>query len=182
MQIHLKELPQGTSARAFEVAEATLQEYLQGVDELYAAAGAPAQVEMRLDRFDDTILVRGEIDFPYAYECARCLVQRQKERHIPLNWSLLPTKALDTHRLSDEEEVELSSDDLDVSFFSGEEIDLADLAREAIVLDFDPVPTCGEPECDSRFAALQQLAAREEDQIDPRWADLVALKSKLRQS
>lgn len=182
MQIHLKELPQGTSERSFEVPAATLDGYLRGVDGLYAAAGEPARVEMILDRFDDMIVVRGQISFPYRFECARCLEERQKDRQILLNWSLLPTKALNTDRLSDEEEVELASDDLDVSFFSGEEIDLSDLAREAIVLDFDPVPTCGEPECDSRLAELQQKAFRQEDEVDPRWSDLVALKEKLKQS
>lgn len=182
VKVRVQQFRQNRSDLSFEIPIAELRSYLAELSGSYEALGDSASFEGEVDRFNDTLQIKGEIVLSYVLTCSRCVVERERAERLPVKWTLLPTRTLDTHRLRDDEEVELSTDDLDVSFYQGDEIDLGELVREALLLELDPADECGEEACDDRLATLLAAEADEAvESVDPRWAGLAALKSKLKQ-
>jgi uncharacterized protein len=72
------------------------------------------------------------------------------------------------------------NDDLDVSIYDGEKIDLTDLVREQILLDLPTQILCQEDckgLCQKCGANLNEVNCNcEENEIDPRWSALKNLK------
>ena len=68
-----------------------------------------------------------------------------------------------------------SSEDLEVALYDGEELDLADVVRQAVLLELEPYPVCP-AECRGQVegASLETPS----DHIDPRWAPLLELKNR----
>lgn len=174
MLINLKELGEGRSRHPFVVPHARYATYVAEADDLYAVAEGECAVDLTLDRVEDVLSLRGTIEGPLQFSCARCLATRQRPLHINVHWTLMP-RAKFTAGTTAEEEIELSTDDLDVSFFEGEEIDLEDLVREAILLELDPAPRCEVDACESDGYKAASLVL-DEATDDPRWAKLAALR------
>ncbi|MFU8806559.1 MAG: YceD family protein, partial [Bradymonadaceae bacterium] len=80
------------------------------------------------------------------------------------------------------EEIELSAEDLDVSFYEGDLIDLRDLIREAVLLELPVFPNCSEElrdACDAAYQAnvgAETLEKNEDNKIDLRWSALKNIK------
>lgn len=182
MIVHVQEFRPGRSPFSFEIAEGDLREFLQDIDDVWETKGEPLRFEGEVDRLADTLHIRGELSVELMETCARCVQKHARVHLVPIKWTLLPLKTLDTHRLRDEEEVELSTDDLDTSFYKGDEIAISELVREALLLELDPAPVCGEEGCDDRLSALLAKAIPADEVIDPRWEKLAALKGNLKRS
>ena len=82
--------------------------------------------------------------------------------------------------------MELSADDLDVSYYEGLEVDLDPYLSEALFLELPSYPGCDEAVfegCPSYqdFVRQQRHNAPEAkaDDVDPRWDALRALKAKM---
>ena len=183
MILNVQEIPQGRSPVRFTLDVETVGSYLRDVDPVYGEASEPATVELEVDRFKDNLDIRGTVTLGYRFSCARCAEPLSDARTVSVHWTLLPHAALGASRLSDEEEVELSADDLEVSFYEGQEIDLAALVREALILELDDTPSCGDEGCPHLQRSLAVLQAMTtDDDIDPRWAQLAALKGQLKKN
>lgn len=182
MKIRIQQYHRAQTELQFEVPVEELRAIFADIGTTYEVLDAPAEFSGLVDRTEDNLLIRGLIAIRYRLVCSRCVAERERESALPVRWNLVPLRSLDTHRLRDDEELELSTDDLDVSFYSSDEIDLGDLVREALILALDPGDECGEEGCDERLAALSEKADEEvvEEEIDPRWAGLADLKSKLK--
>lgn len=181
MQIRLQQFRQGRQELQFEVPADELRAHFADIGSTYEALDAPAEFDGAVDRTDDTLVIRGLIAVRYRLICSRCVAERERDSALPIRWTLVPLRVLDAHRLRDDEELELSTDDLDVSFYSGNEIDLGELVREALILELDPGDECGEEGCDERLAALSAaMDAEVKEDVDPRWAGLADLKSKMK--
>jgi uncharacterized protein len=179
MKIHLKELQEGSNALAFDLSQDELNQFVSEADDLYFARHGGAKVEMTIDRVNDLLSVRGRVDGDAGFECARCLRENARPVAIRLRWTMVPRKQLMGGGATSDEEVALTTDDLEVSFYEGEELDLTDLVREAILLDLDPAPRCEVDGCE--FAEYTTASpVPEGEPVDPRWAPLAALKDKLR--
>lgn len=159
------------------------------VDELFAVTNGDLrgtdegmQVVGRAQLLDDTVLVRGELVTDVGFVCVRCAEPRSRRLELPLDAVLMPRSATDEL----EGDVELTAEDMDVSFYEGDEIDLDPLVREAILLEFPAYPACeeGSEACEQAQAALRaNLNAEGEETggtVDPRWAALQAMRDKLR--
>lgn len=181
MKILVRELSAGENPFDFQVPVGELHGVVRDADELYYARHDGAQVGMVVDKIDEILSVRGRITSAgCGFECARCLQENAYPLDIRLRWTLVPRSTVARSAgLSAEEEVELTTDDLDVSFFDGEEVDLMEIVREAILLELDPAPRCEVDSCEFRGYAPPP-SHEAEPESDPRWAPLQAMKDKLK--
>lgn len=183
MKISTKEIREGSNRFDFEIDAIALQAFLQEVDDLYVGQGASLPLSMEIRKTRGILQVRCEVATRVAFECARCLRPSERAFETLLDWTLIPASQLQSDSLSDEEEVELTSDDLNVSFFRGEEIDLQDLVRELILLELDPIPTCAVDDClGSAYLSASPEEEAAEPTIDPRWGPLAALQQKMKKN
>ena len=135
-----------------------------------------------VERIGETFRVVGTIEATVAYVCGRCLEAREQDLHIEADWVLMEKREF-AKKYATDEEVELSAEDLDVSVYEGEEIDLSDLVREAILLELPTYARCpeGSTQCDADFAknvGSKVLEDNEEASMDLRWSALKDLKIK----
>ena len=176
MKIDITELREGSNPIAFTVPTADFEVILKEVDDLYEADGGACSVNFDVERYDTTLTVKGTISGPMAFSCARCLERNQEPMELRIRWTLLPRSAFATEDVSDEEGVELTSDDLDVSFYDGDEIDLLEMVREAILLDLPAIPKCPVDSCGTVEYLRASAEEAEAPLPDPRWAALRALQ------
>ena len=152
--------------------KAALGDLLGREERVYRPGEAGVSGELMISRTGENIFVKGRVQTSLEFSCVRCLSENSRAVEVPIEWSVLPEA---TYReAAAAEEIELSAEDLDVSFYSGDVIDLRDIVREAIVLELEPHPTC-EADCE-----LETLAAdaSEGSNVDPRWLPLLELKRK----
>jgi len=121
--------------------------------------------------------VEGRISGEVEAECTRCLQSLTHRLDVPLKATFITEE-----NYTSEKEAELRSDDLDVSIYDGEKIDLTDLVREQILLDLPTQILCKEDckgLCQKCGANLNEVNCNcEENKTDPRWAALGKLKIK----
>ncbi|MFT4704773.1 MAG: uncharacterized metal-binding protein YceD (DUF177 family) [Bradymonadia bacterium] len=175
MKIDIRNL-KDVNPLAFEISAERLNQYLQEVDQLYAGVGAPCAVGLVVTKVERVLLLEGKMTGAYVASCARCLTEMPRTIDYSFRWTLMPTSSVATD-VSREEELELTTDDLDTSFYEGDEINLEEFVREAILLELDAIPRCDVDEC----AADQYLQRPESDEpkLDPRWAGLAEIKAKM---
>jgi uncharacterized protein len=140
-----------------------------------AELSGPLAVEAVASLRGTEVVVQGTIAGNLGAACDRCL------QPIPFPISL----SFDSHFIpvtdyEENERAELQEEDLDFSVFDGETIDLDELIREQILLTLPVRLLCGE-ECRGLCAECgKDLNAApcgcREEQIDPRWGTLAALK------
>ncbi|MCO6510121.1 MAG: DUF177 domain-containing protein [Aridibacter famidurans] len=150
----------------------------------------PSDIELETDlaRVKDDISVKGavssedhytvieaEIAAPLEIDCSRCL------ERIPVDQEFaFKTAFASAQQLTEEIEVELDLQDLELSFAEEDEIDLRDVIREQIVLNLPAHPLCREDckgLCEICGGNLNKASCDcEREETDPRWAALKNLK------
>lgn len=134
------------------------------------------ELDLRATREEDRVRLAGAIKATVEIECDRCLTPLT----VPVDQSfdliyVPPNRPAGAH-----DEKELGEDDLYVSFYQGQAIDLDDLVREQIELTLPMARLCGEqcrglcPHCGANLNQQQCDCSSEE--IDPRWAALKNLQ------
>jgi uncharacterized protein len=153
-----------------ELDEAELGAVLSEVGE-YRTAGQPLRAHLRLARFEQNVSVTGTLETQVTYPCSRCLAEATERLQVSLHWRFLPAAPYRAS-LTPDEEVELTADDMDVSFYEGDQIDLAEVLREALLLELEPYPACAGGCSEPVELAPVEPAA----DVDPRWLPLLELK------
>lgn len=142
-----------------------------GLDQ-YQLAG-PAAINLSYYRAGSEVFVGGALDIEIKGTCARCAEDFEDARSRSFRYVLAPKS------MGYDDEDGTSSGDLELSVYDGDEIDLAPLVREQILLALAARPLCAEdcqglcPRCganlnqtrcdcptdagDSRLAALRTL-------------------------
>jgi uncharacterized protein len=161
-----------------ELSEADLAEIIGGPGEVYRTAGQGVEA-FDLTRLNETVTLRGQVATRVGYACSRCLADNEVPVAVDLHWTYLPAQRFAASTTS-EEEVELTSEDLDVSFYDGEEINLAETVREVLLLELGAYPVCAEACQTDNIAPPPNPNAAEPAPIDPRWAPLLAISKKQR--
>ncbi len=143
-------------------------------DDRVVLAGAP-NVSGRISRAEHKVVVEGEFAAIAEVECDRCLqsVELPIRSDFRLEYVTAETyKSLET--------AELAQEDLALSIFDGEFIDVDDIVREQLLLAIPTHTICGEnckgfcPVCGAdRNSTDCSCNARE---IDPRWMGLKDLR------
>jgi uncharacterized protein len=101
----------------------------------------PITGTVHLERHDDSILVRGQLQGELIYTCSRCL----DAFNGPLEATFALLLKAGRPQVSDQD-VELSAEELDEDYFLDDELDLNALLREQILLALPLKPLCRE-EC-----------------------------------
>jgi uncharacterized protein len=149
-------------------------EHRQGpVDELLVAgsvipAGTEAEADVVLDVIVGGIEVWGTVEAPWRGECRRCLRPVEGRLHTDVRELYRPRKG--------------AADDEDEETYplTGEQLDLAPLVRDALLLALPLAPLCRPdcaglcPTCGAELA--EGLCACDTAPADPRWAALDALR------
>ncbi len=151
-----------------------------GVDELalenpHFRLSGDARVEGEILKGAAQIDVNGVITAPAELDCTRCLEPVSKDLTIEIAASFVASENFATDK-----EREVSPEDLDVDVLDGDRLDLIQLVREQIVLNFPEqvfcVPNCKGlcPKCGANRNLIDCKC--DLDETDPRWAALKNLK------
>ena len=124
-----------------------------------------------------TIHIQGHIEGSFFYRCGRCLEWRPMSLDEPVRFVLMSRQAWED-KYSEEDEVVLQEEELDVSYYEEEIIDLRPLLREAVLLELPTFPVCPDElsdACDTAYERVvgeETLEENEENSIDLRWSKL----------
>ena len=136
---------------------------------------APAAVRVEYYRAGQELFLHGHITGGVVGQCARCVEAYDFVLEKDFSIVLVPKRELDA-------EAELEEEDLDLSFYQGEEVDLSPLVREQLILALPTRPLCQEgcrglcPQCGANLNL--QTCACTPAAGDPRLAVLRNLKVK----
>jgi uncharacterized protein len=144
--------------------------------------GADGTLKVMAYRSGDDIIIKGVALATLTTECSRCCTDLRLEVRADL---MLVMEEQDKPR-SEEEEQELSTDELGREFYTGNEIDLDEIIRDHLLLEVPMQPRCIDPPCPDwvkQYLTTADEAPPEgepEAASDPRLAPLAALKAKLK--
>lgn len=140
------------------------------------------QGKMDVQKQDPNVTISGSINFTVSPRCARCGADLAIRHHVHFQALYAPlhqnkrSKAKET----EEEEIELTAQDLEFVFYENDEIDISALLNDEVALelpynyycDAKRAATC---EINSRLH-LKELTPETEPPIDPRWEALKSIK------
>jgi len=135
------------------------------------------RVEGKIKKGIVQVDVEGRITTDVEMECVRCLQPVKKSIDALFNAAFVTAE-----NYTQAKEAQLQAQDLEVSIFEGDEIDLKELAREQILLELPEQVFCRE-DCKGlcqKCGANRNLidCNCEEKEVDPRWQGLRELKIK----
>lgn len=135
-----------------------------------------AKLEGRASKWREQVRLRGTIDASVEVRCDRCVTPVVIPVHAEFDATYVPAEVLTT----DAEATELQEDDLTFATYEGDVLELEELAREQLLLALPARHLCREDckgLCQTCGEDLNTQACHcEQQQIDPRWAALAALK------
>ena len=121
-----------------EVLEEGWWQPASGDDQVLGLDG-PLRVRVKVSKAVDKFLVQGTIRGGIRVRCDRCLEPFHKKMESQFHVALVvPRKG------SDQEEIELLDEDMEVDFVKGDAIDLSDVVREQIYLSLPMRSICKE--------------------------------------
>lgn len=169
-----------------------LDALVDGLEDFTLPEDPDFSARVRLQRVGDAVRVAGDVELKVRLKCGRCLEHRDLYVDAELEYMLISqsewlrtSESSASKGESDDDEdggLQLTAEDLDLHYYSGEDIELLGLLREAIVLELPPYGVCPDDlreECDAAYEANlgeEALQANEEASIDPRWSKLLELK------
>ena len=173
--IDLLELERGPVEKDIQPGEDTLEELFSDLGEDFRVAdpsGFGAQLRVYKER--STVYVDGVVQADFEYRCGRCLTERHLEVDKDVDFVLMSEQDWSS-TYEDDEEIALEEEDMDVSFYEGDTIDLGPLFREAVILELPAFPQCPEEmreSCDEAYESKvgdETLEEQEEHKVDLRW-------------
>ena len=99
----------------------------------------PIRIHLKLSRSGKTILAESRIRAETEFSCDRCL-----ERFPFVLSSAYKATLKPKPQFSSDQEVELERDDLETDYYQGEEIDLAPILQDQLLLAIPPKSVCRE--------------------------------------
>jgi DUF177 domain-containing protein len=140
------------------------------------------KAELSVSKLGAKVQVTGQVVARFPVSCGRCLESAEVIVDEPFVMFFEP--ASDRPLAQD---LELTAEDVHWKTFDGEEIDLAPLIREQLLLSVPMTPLC-RPDCQGLSEHLEQWDPDEDESverveidgklIDPRWNALAKLKTK----
>ncbi|HEX8141686.1 MAG TPA: DUF177 domain-containing protein [Pyrinomonadaceae bacterium] len=170
MRIELDKLEGKSSAlaHAYEAGEIVL-------DEENARLTEAPQINGRITREGQEVRLAGTITARAEVDCDRCLKSVSVPIETRFDVNYVPATAYYV-----DETAELKEDDLSLSVFDGEVIDVDELVREQVLLAMPPRMLCVD-ECKGLCPVCgadknSENCACQSSETDPRWAGLARLK------
>jgi uncharacterized protein len=174
LQINLKAIPETGLAVGIDLGPewfARWHEEDPGLD----FTGAHITGSVHLSKHGHDILVRGNLSGQMELACSRCLDPFTAPVAIEFDLLLVPGSAN-----ADAIKEELSPDDLDLDYYTGETVDLESILREQIILMLPLKPLCDEnckglcPHCGANLK--RETCSCTADAVDSPFARLAKLK------
>jgi len=136
---------------------------------------SPVSARLRIEKAGAEIMVRGDLRAEIKLICSRCLKEYNGKLTVPVDVVYHPVE-----ELKDEAHLnEVKSEELDLDFYSGEEIDLLALVKEQVELNIPMKPLCDDackgicPKCGTDLN-IRSCTCSVKD-IDPRFESLKKL-------
>jgi uncharacterized protein len=132
-------------------------------------AGAPLELDLRVESVSEGVLVTGTLTAPTTGECARCLTPFNGRVEVDLTELFAYPDSI-TDATTEEDEV---------GRVVGDFVDLEQPIIDAVGLELPFSPVCRAdcpglcPQCGVPLATAE--AGHHHDEIDPRWAKLAAM-------
>ena len=139
-----------------------------------------ARGHVRIFRFGKKVLVEGSIKMSASLLCSRCLKDLPFPVEIDFKEEYNPASEIVT-----DEDYELSRGELDLSYYSGDELDLSELVQEQVLLAIPMKPLCSDEcrcicqNCGSDLNDSRCSCSSEE--VDARMAPLKVLKDMMQE-
>ena len=144
-------------------------------DELLRLA-SEAKLEVRASKRREQVRLQGKVQAEVEVRCDRCLAPIVLPVDADFDVAYVPAEL----EADAPEAAELQADDLNFAVYEGDELDIDELAREQLLLALPARQLCREDckgLCPTCGADLNTQDCRcEQQDIDPRWAALAALK------
>jgi len=134
------------------------------------------KAELQLESWPQRVDITGRIEVRADTTCARCLTRFPLKVERPIVHILVRS----LERLGGDEEVELTSADLDRSLLTGPNIDLAEVLREELLLGMPMKAVCADEckgICSGCGVDLNSEQCICKPVVDERWSALAALKT-----
>lgn len=140
-----------------------------GLDMIGVAAGAPLDLDLRVESVSEGVLVTGTMSAPITGECSRCLTPFEQQIDVHLTELFAYSDSL-TQATTEEDEV---------GHVVADTVDLEQPIIDAVGLELPFSPVCRD-DCPGLCATCGVALATAEpghhhDQIDPRWAKLTTM-------
>jgi len=142
MKISVDEIPQSPKEIQFSESIEELNEVYRLSNDREYSFPPKLAVELTYYRLGQDIVFHGGFKGEVSARCSRCLADYCFEMDKHFDFVLTPAPAKSGRRAE-----ELSRDDLGLSYYSGEEIDLAPLIAEQVILALPTRPLCRESCC-----------------------------------
>ncbi len=138
-----------------------------------------AHVFIKLFRYGRRVLVEGSVKISVQLKCSRCL----RETALPIDVAFRE-EYIPAEDIGGENEQELTDRELDLGFYSNDELDINEVVKEQILLSVPMKPLCREmcrglcPVCGKDLN--EDACNCREGQTDPRLAPLAKFKEILK--
>lgn len=141
-------------------------------------AGTEGELDVRVSKSGNDVVVHGTLKAALSVPCARCLEPVTVQISQPVSALMVPASAIREEGMGDDEEVELSGNDPDVLPYHGETVVLDDLVRDELVLETPMIPLCSEdcPGISPPRQVVEDPPKPESGPVDPRLAPLLRFK------
>ena len=116
---------------------------LAGGDEEYRVT-APVDLRMVIHKDQDRFRLVGTVKTELELDCSRCLEPYKLPVDREFDLRFLPAGAAEPETDDDDEEIEVEDDDVSLTFYRDEQIDLNELLREQFYLALPMKPLCFE--------------------------------------
>jgi uncharacterized protein len=173
VKIRVEEIGEAEKRATFMEAIGEINEALSRTGVVDYQFQAPVPVDVRYYRLGADLFFAGRFAGEVTGTCARCLTDYSFPLDRDFNFVLKPAT-------EQPEDVKLEGEDLALSFYQGDEVDLGALVREAMILSLPTRPLCREdcrglcPRCGAN-RNCGECECRDE-WIDPRLEILRTLK------
>jgi len=179
--LHVPDIEESGKQYHFAIPAAWVKSVLEPTDLRADVKRADGSLDVRADRSGEDIVVTGKLCSHVVADCIRCLEDAVVDVDVDLAWLFT---AQGGHRRPDPAVEEISPDEMDQEFYTGDDIVLDDLVREHIILEVPMQPLCAEscegieiPEHVRPPADFGRSQGA--DDVDPRLAPLKKLAGKL---
>lgn len=129
---------------------------------------------IKVEKVGSEIMVKGDLKAAVNLECSRCLRNFGGDLSIPVDVVYHPVE-----ELTGADHHEVTSDELDLDFYSGDELDISRLLKEQIALNIPMKPLCNDlcrglcPQCGTDLNMSTCSCSMKS--IDPRFQQLKKL-------
>jgi uncharacterized protein len=102
------------------------------------SVSSPVKAELAVNKTANEVMVTGSVSVELEVECSRCLKGLRQAQDLPVSVVYHPAEEIGS------EKHELHDDEMDMGFYTGEELDLQELITEQILLNVQMKPLCNE--------------------------------------